>query len=102
MREITCPHCQAKNRRPKCGSCRTEIPEPMAIKFAWTLYDGRKPLALIGVLSLIVLGLWRPWESFYFAPTNYSECRKDVARTARSNAAMHVLLSECSSKFGDK
>jgi hypothetical protein len=51
---------------------------------------------------MLVLGLWRPWESLLFGPTNYSECRQQAARHARSNAAMFVLLSECSSKFLNK
>jgi hypothetical protein len=36
----------------------------MAIGFAWTLHEHRKPLAFAGALTLLVLGLWRPWESF--------------------------------------
>jgi hypothetical protein len=99
MRKIICPHCHTENRRPRCGSCQGEIPEPRAIEFAWKLYEHRHRLAIAVVMTLVILGLWRPWE---FLPTNYSECREQAARTARSNAAMYILLSECSSKFRDK
>src|SRR6266702_3817713 len=100
MREIQCPHCNTKNRRPKCGSCQNEIPEPRAIELAWKLYDHRKRLVIAGTITFVVLCvLWRPWESLFPGPTNYSECREQAARSARSNAAMYVLLSECSSRF---
>jgi hypothetical protein len=62
MRKIICPHCHAKNRRPKCGSCQSEIPEPQAIEFAWRLYEYRKQLAIAGIVTWVVFGLWRPWE----------------------------------------
>jgi hypothetical protein len=102
MRKIICPHCHTENRRPRCGNCQGAIPEPSAIELAWILYDNRKRLAIAGGLAMLVLGLWRPWESLLFGPTNYSECRQQAARHARSNAAMFVLLSECSSKFLNK
>jgi hypothetical protein len=66
------------------------------------LYDNRKRLAIAGGMALLVLSLWRPLESLLFGPTNYSGCRQQAARHARSNAAMFVLLSECSSKFLNK
>jgi len=102
MRQIICPHCKARNRRPKCGSCQTEIPEPRAIEIAWKLYDRRTPLAISFTIIILAFGLWRIWEDMVFAPATYSECRQRASRTARSNAAMYVLLSECSSRFRDR
>ena len=99
MRKIVCPHCHTENRRPRCGNCQGAITEPPAIEFAWLLYDNRKRLAIAGGMTLLVLSLWRPLESLLFGPTDYSECRQQAARTARSNAAMYVLLSDCASKF---
>jgi hypothetical protein len=106
MREVHCPHCNAVNRRPKCGSCQKEIPDPAAIELAWKLYEHRGYLRYAGIAFLVVavaLVLWRPWETFYFfSPTNVAECREQAARTARSNDAMHVLISLCYSKFPSK
>ncbi len=106
MREVHCPHCNATNRRPKCGSCQKEIADPTTIEFAWKLYEYRRCGKYVGIAFIVaVLGvvLWRPWETFsFFSPTNVSECRKQAARTAKSDAAMRVLIGECSSKFYSK
>src|SRR5216684_1772519 len=106
MREVHCPHCNATNRRPKCGSCQKEIADPTTIEFAWKLYEDRRCGKFVGIAFIVaVLGvvLWRPWETCsFFSPTNVSECRKQAARTAKSDAAMRVLIGECSSKFYSK
>jgi hypothetical protein len=86
MRTIQCSHCNATNRRPKCGSCQKEISDPPAIQLAWMLYDRRKYIEIALLVSLFAIVAWRPWE-----PTNNSECRVQAARTARSNDAMHVV-----------
>ena len=99
MREVHCPHCNATNRRPKCGNCQKEVADPAAIEFAWKLYEQRRYLRYIGIAFLIMavaIVLWRPWETFYFfSPTNVAECREQAARTARSNDAMRVLIRCC-------
>jgi hypothetical protein len=100
MRDVHCPHCNATNRRPKCGSCQKEIADPSAIEFAWKVYEHRRHLRYAGIAFLVmgvVLVLWRPWE-----PTNVAECREQAARIARSNDAMRVLISLCYSKFPSK
>jgi len=104
MHEVHCPHCNATNRRPKCGSCQKEIADPPAIEFAWKLYEHRRYGSYIGVAVIIAVvagALWRPWEnSFFFSsPTNYVECQEQAARTAKSAAALRVLLSVYYSKF---
>jgi hypothetical protein len=106
MREVHCPHCNATNRRPKCGSCQNEIDDPAAIEFAWKLYEHRRYGRYIGITLLIgvlAVVLWHPWETnYFFPPTNLSECREQAARSAKSDAAMRVLLGACSSKFYGK
>ena len=100
MREFHCSYCHATNRRPKCGSCQKEIAEPPAIELIWKLYQHRKVAGVLSAVVVLALILWRPWESFYFfSPTNYTECKEQAARTARSNDAMRVLIGICSSKF---
>src|ERR1700738_2509874 len=96
MRTIQRSHCNATNRRPKCGSCQKEIEDPPAIKLAWMLYDRRKYVGIAFLVSVLAIVVWRPWE-----PTNLSECREQAARTARSNDAMRILLNVCNSKFRD-
>jgi hypothetical protein len=103
MREVHCPHCNAVNRRPKCGSCQKEIPDPAAIELAWKLYEHRRYAGITFLVVAVALVLWRPWETFYFfSPTSAAECREQAARTARSNDAMRVLISLCYSKFPSK
>jgi hypothetical protein len=96
MREVHCPHCNATNRRPKCGSCQKEIADPPAIVLVWKLYEHRR---VVGIASLIVaLVLF-----FYpFYPANISDCREQAARNARSNDAMRVLINLCNDKFPTK
>ena len=101
MHEVHCPHCKVVNRRPKCGSCQKEIADPPAIEFAWKLYEYRKTLRYFAVglgITALLLVIWRPWG---FSPTNRLECREQAARTARTNEAMHVLISACYSKFSN-
>ncbi len=106
MREVHCPHCNATNRRPKCGSCQKEIADPATIEFAWKLYEYRRYGRYVGIafiVAALAVVLWRPWETFYFfSPSNVSECREHAARTAKSDAAMRVLIGECSSKSYSK
>jgi hypothetical protein len=100
MREVHCPHCNAINRRPKCGGCQKEIADPPAIALVWKLYQHRKIVGIASTIVVLSLFLWRPWETYYFFyPTNLSECREQAARTARSSDAMRVLISLCSGKF---
>ena len=100
MRDVHCPHCNATNRRPKCGSCQKEIADPPAIEFAWKIYEHRRYVGLASAIVVLTLVLWRPWEAtYFFSPANVSECREQAARTARSKEAMFVLLGLCHSKF---
>jgi hypothetical protein len=94
MRTVQCSHCNATNRRPRCGSCQKEVADPPVIQLAWKLYDQRKYIGIALLISVLAIVAWHPWE-----PTNRSECRVQAARSARSNDAMQVLLSECYSKF---
>jgi hypothetical protein len=99
MREVHCPHCNATNRRPKCGSCQKEIADPPAIEFAWKLYEHRRYGSYIGVAAIIAVvavavALLRPWENTFFSPTDYVECQEQAARTAKSAAALRVLTSQ--------
>jgi hypothetical protein len=103
MREVHCPHCNATNRRPKCGSCQKEIADPPVLALAWKLYEHRKVVGIASVTVALALFVWRPWEGFYlFYPANVSECREQAARTARSNDAMRVLINLCYDKFPSK
>jgi hypothetical protein len=94
MHIIHCPHCQAKNRRPKCGSCAKEIADPPAIQLAWLLYNRRKYIGIAFLILTFAILVWRPWD-----PTNLSECREQAARSARSNDAMRVLLNCATRNF---
>ncbi|TPQ27742.1 hypothetical protein C2U70_30210 [Bradyrhizobium guangdongense] len=72
--------------------------EPLEVKLAWYVSRYRKPasaavLLAAGGLILWLLGLAAD------EPHNFVECQEKAARTARSNAAMQVLLSACSSRF---
>jgi hypothetical protein len=104
MRDVHCPHCNATNRRPKCGSCQKEIADPAAIEFAWTLYEHRRHVGIALIITALAFVLWRPWETYYYfiSPTNISECREQAARAARSKEAMWVLISVCNTKFPGK
>ena len=66
MREVHCPHCNATNRRPKCGSCQKEIADPPAVALVWKLYQHRKVVGVASAIVALVIFLWRPWETFYF------------------------------------
>jgi hypothetical protein len=103
MREVHCPHCNATNRRPKCGSCQKEIADPPAVALVWKLYQRRKIVGVASGIVALAIFLWRPWETFhFFYPANVSECREQAARTARSNDAMRVLINLCYDKFPSK
>jgi hypothetical protein len=97
MREVHCPHCNATNRRPKCGSCRAEIADPPAIEFAWALYDRRTVVGIaLGATALFLIS----WPTFcYIYPATSADCEEQAARSARSNDAMRVLLRLCYEKF---
>ena len=103
MREVHCPHCNATNRRPKCGSCQKEIADPPAVEIVWKLYEHRKVVGITSTIIALTLLLWRPWETFYFFyPANISDCREQAARTARTNDALHILIGVCNDKFPSK
>jgi hypothetical protein len=52
------------------------------------------------MIAVVAVALWRPWENtFFFSPTNYVECQEQAARTAKSAAALRILIIVCSSKF---
>lgn len=98
--EMVCPHCQARNRRPKCGSCHEEIPatsDPLLVKWARKIHENQRNALrwlLFGLAgTTVVLVAWHPWE------TTLAECRGDAARSGRSIQAMHVLLDICEEKF---
>lgn len=95
---IRCDHCDAVNRRPVCGRCRSELVEPLFIKVAWLVFHFRKQLYLVFAVAGVCIYMWTPWELFQ-SPRNYVECKERAARTARSNAAMYVLISNCSARF---
>jgi hypothetical protein len=92
MREVRCPHCNVTNRRPKCGSCQKEIADPPAVELIWKLYEHRKVVATTSVLFALT--------AFYLLyPGDISDCRKQAAQTARTNDALHILISVCNDKF---
>jgi hypothetical protein len=98
MREVHCPHCDAINRRPRCGRCEKEIDDPATIRFAWKLYENRLYVGIAGVALALAVTLWEP-SLYIFQPANFDECREQAARTSRSNDAMRVLIDVCRSKF---
>jgi len=98
MTTIECPHCHTANRKPVCGRCGAQLSDPPEVRFAWALYHYRRPAAAVGVLAFLALAAWQPWHAFG-EPQNLLECQEKAARTARSNAAMHILLTACSSRF---
>jgi hypothetical protein len=98
MREVHCPHCAAKNRRPRCGRCEKEIADPTAIEFAWKIYEHRRYVGIAAIVSVLAIIVWG--SSFYiFSPADIEECREQAARTARSNDAMRILIGVCNSRF---
>lgn len=97
MHEIRCPHCKARNRRPRCGGCQAEIIEPRIVNLARTLHEHRKHSAAVLVIALLTLAFWRPWEIYY--PANLLECKEQAARTAKSKQAMWILVDACSQRF---
>jgi hypothetical protein len=103
MREVQCLHCNATNRRPKCGSCQKEIADPPAVALAWKLHQHRKVVGIASIIVVLALLLWWPWETVYFFyPANISDCRAQAARTARTNDALRVLIGVCNDKFPSK
>jgi hypothetical protein len=98
MREVRCPHCDATNRRPRCGRCEKELEDPAAFKIAWKLYEHRLYVGIAGIVVALAITLWSP-SIYIFSPSNFDECREQAARTARSNDAMRILIGVCSSKF---
>lgn len=72
--------------------------EPLEVKLAWHVSQYRKP---VGAAVLLAAGGLNLWLLLLVAdePHNFVECQEKAARTARSNAAMQVLLSACSSRF---
>jgi hypothetical protein len=98
MSTLECPHCHATNRRPVCGRCRTELSEPREVKLAWYVSQRRRQAGAAAVSVLATLVLWQIWQASD-EPRNLVDCQEKAARTARSNAAMHVLLAGCSARF---
>lgn len=98
MSTLECPRCYATNRRPVCGRCKTELSEPREVKLAWYISQRRRQAGAVAVLALASLVLWQIWQGSG-EPRNFVECQDKAARTARSNAAMHVLLAGCSARF---
>jgi hypothetical protein len=90
MREVPCPHCNATNRRPKCGSCQKEIADPAAITLAWKLFHHRKIVGIASTVILLFIGCFGSYYLLY--PTNISGCYEQAALSARSNDAMRVLM----------
>ena len=74
MREVHCPHCNAKNRRPRCGRCEKEIEDPPAIKFAWKLYRHRLYVGIAGVVAALTITLWGPFL-IIFPPANIDHAK---------------------------
>jgi len=73
------------------------------IALSWKLYEHRRFIGIACLTVALALILWRPWEGVYFfAPTNYQDCKEQAARTARSNEAMRALIGVCYSKFSSK
>ena len=95
---IRCKHCQTVNRKPVCGRCRTELIEPLFIRGAWQVFRYRKKLSFAAAAAVCAAYLWAPWEILQ-RPRTYVECKEHAARTARTNAAMYVLISNCSARF---
>lgn len=99
--ETVCPHCQARNRRPKCGSCHEDLPtisDPPLVSWARKIHENQwnalRWLLLGSAAAVAIFLAGKPWES-----KSLTECQDDAARSGRSREAMHVLLNLCDEKF---
>src|SRR6267378_2486495 len=94
MREVHCPHCNATNRRPKCGSCQKEIADPPGIALVWKLYRHRKVVGTASAILALTLLLWRLLGDLLL----FLSGQLFGLRSARSNDAMRVLMRLCYEK----
>jgi hypothetical protein len=100
MREVHCPHCNATNRRPKCGGCQKEIADPPAIAFVWKLYQHRKILGfydrcVIAVLVAAVGNLLLLLSHQPFGMSRASSTNRPIQRRfARAHQSLFWQVSE--------
>jgi len=98
MRQVHCPHCNATNRRPQCGSCQKEIADPPGIALVWKLYRHRKVVGTASAILALTLLLWRLLGDLLL----FLSGQLFGLRSARSNDAMRVLMRLCYEKFPSK